>query len=91
MSRWPICAVMSSVGCLLLAMGHVASCAAGTLEIDAPAPAFHLPGVDGQQYSLESFRDANVLVIIFTCNHCPTAQAYEDRIVSVHTLGHDFR
>jgi thiol-disulfide isomerase/thioredoxin len=51
-----------------------------TLAIGSPAPDFHLPGVDGKTYSLDSFRDAKILVIVFTCNHCPTAQAYEDRI-----------
>ena len=45
-----------------------------------PAPDFNLPGVDGKRYSLNEFRNADVLVIIFTCNHCPTAQAYEGRI-----------
>ncbi len=55
-------------------------CPAGTLEINQPAPDFNLPGVDGKTYSLDSFRDAEVLVVVFTCNHCPTAQAYEDRI-----------
>jgi len=36
--------------------------------------------VDGKTYRLEDFADARVLVIVFTCNHCPTAQAYEERI-----------
>src|SRR5688500_16146314 len=54
-----------------------------TLHIGAPAPDFSLPGVDGKRYSLASFKDASVLVIIFTCNHCPTAQAYEDRIIKM--------
>ena len=51
-----------------------------TLEIGQRAPDFNLPGVDGRNYKLADFADANVLVIIFTCNHCPTAQAYEERI-----------
>jgi peroxiredoxin len=51
-----------------------------TLKIGSPAPNFSLPGVDGRTHSLDSFRDADILVIIFTCDHCPTAQAYEDRI-----------
>jgi peroxiredoxin len=51
-----------------------------TLKIGSPAPDFNLPGVDGEKHSLASFREADVLVIVFTCNHCPTAQAYEDRI-----------
>jgi peroxiredoxin len=54
--------------------------ARATLEIGAAAPDFSLPGVDGKTHTLESFRDADVLVVIFTCNHCPTSQAYEDRI-----------
>jgi peroxiredoxin len=51
-----------------------------TLKIGSAAPNFTLPGVDGKTYTLESFRDAEILAIVFTCNHCPTAQAYEDRI-----------
>jgi len=54
-----------------------------TLAIGASAPDFKLPGVDGKTYSLASFKNANILVIIFTCNHCPTAQAYEDRIIQL--------
>ncbi|HWK06200.1 MAG TPA: redoxin family protein [Puia sp.] len=52
-----------------------------TLAIGAPAPDFNLRGVDGNTYSLASFKKARILVIVFTCNHCPTAQAYEDRII----------
>jgi len=54
-----------------------------TLAIGAPAPDFNLPGVDGKNYSLASFNKAEILVIIFTCNHCPTAQAYENRIIQL--------
>src|ERR1035438_4897066 len=54
-----------------------------TLPIGAPAPAFSLPGTDGKTYTLSSFSKADVLVIVFTCNHCPTAQAYEDRIIQL--------
>jgi peroxiredoxin len=51
-----------------------------TLPIGSSAPDFHLPGVDGKTYSLSDFAPAKVLVVIFTCNHCPTAQAYEGRV-----------
>ncbi|MEO8584427.1 MAG: thioredoxin family protein, partial [Flavitalea sp.] len=51
-----------------------------TLKIGAAAPNFKLPGVDGKEYTLASFSNANILVVIFTCNHCPTSQAYEERI-----------
>src|SRR5437762_2942344 len=55
-----------------------------TLAIGATAPDFDLPGVDGRRYALKDFAAAPVLVVVFTCNHCPTAQAYEDRIRRLH-------
>src|SRR5688572_467158 len=54
-----------------------------TLPIGAKAPAFSLKGVDGKSYSLASFSKYKILVIIFTCNHCPTAQAYEERVIQL--------
>ena len=51
-----------------------------TLALGSPAPDFNLPGVDGRHHALRDFRAAKVLAVIFTCNHCPTAQAYEGRI-----------
>ncbi|MCX6238953.1 MAG: redoxin domain-containing protein [Bacteroidia bacterium] len=54
-----------------------------TLEIGLKALDFNLLGVDGKKYSLKDFHKAAVLVIVFGCNHCPTAQAYEDRIIDV--------
>jgi thiol-disulfide isomerase/thioredoxin len=54
-----------------------------TLEIGRQAPDFNLPGVDGRNYRLADFADAKILVVVFTCNHCPTAQAYEDRIIKL--------
>lgn len=53
-----------------------------TLEIGQTAPDFRLPDVNGKYVSLSDFSDSDVLVIIFHCNHCPTAQAYEDRMIS---------
>ena len=55
-----------------------------TLEIGDRAPDFDLPGVDGKQYRLKDFAAAKLLLVIFTCNHCPTAQAYEPRIMQLH-------
>lgn len=51
-----------------------------TLSIGATAPDFSLPGVDGKTYSLKDFKSAKVLMVVFTCVHCPTAQAYEDAL-----------
>ena len=42
-----------------------------TLELGRAAPAFRLPATDGKTYTLEDFAAAKVLVIFFTCNHCP--------------------
>ena len=42
-----------------------------TLQIDDKAPDFDLPATDGERYTLASFEDAAVLVVFFTCNHCP--------------------
>jgi peroxiredoxin len=55
-----------------------------TLPIGAAAPDFKLPGVDGKDHTLKDFAAARVLVVVFTCNHCPTAQAYEDRLIRLH-------
>jgi peroxiredoxin len=55
-----------------------------TLAIGAAAPDFTLPGVDGRTHRLKDFAGAKILVVLFTCNHCPTAQAYEDRIIKLH-------
>jgi len=71
---------------LLLLSSIIFSCFAADsdapppLSIGSKAPPFNLPGVDGKNYSLDSFKDSKILTVIFTCNHCPTAQAYEDRI-----------
>jgi len=51
----------------------------GKLAIGDKAPYFRLPNVDGKYVSIDDFSDSDVLVIYFTCNHCPTAQAYEER------------
>jgi thiol-disulfide isomerase/thioredoxin len=56
-----------------------------TLTIGSPLPSFSLPGIDGKKYTDQSFKDANFLMIIFTCAHCPTAQAYQERIKKLVT------
>ena len=68
----------------LTACGWSAPKGMKTLQIGAPAPDFELPGVDGKTHRLADFADAKVLAVIFTCNHCPTAQAYEERLIKLH-------
>lgn len=53
------------------------------LPIGEKAPDFSLPGVDGKTHSLRNFADKPVLVVMFTCNHCPYVQAYEDRLIAI--------
>jgi peroxiredoxin len=80
--------VINSVKSLLvcaIALGAAVSIAMAqephtTLAIGSRAPEFDLPGVDGKMHKLADYSSANILVIVFTCNHCPTAQLYEDRI-----------
>ncbi len=56
-----------------------------TLAIGAAMPPFSLPGIDGKTYTDKSFAKADILVMVFTCPHCPTAQAYEERIKKLTT------
>ena len=83
------CRIGMLCGLMLVAAPAFPATAAGAplsvkaLEIGQPAPDFELPGVDGKTYCLNDFKTAKVLIVVFTCNHCPTAQAYEDRIISL--------
>lgn len=54
-----------------------------TLPIGAPAPDFSLPGIDGKSHTLASLSTGPAVVLNFTCNHCPYAQAYEDRFMAL--------
>ena len=75
---------LTSFVLLVLATATVYAKDVKTLQLAAPAPELNLPGVDGRTYRLADFSDAKVLVVVFTCNHCPTAQAYEQRIIQLH-------
>lgn len=79
---WPLVAL------LLLASVARADDAHPILPIGSPAPDFALPGVDGKTHHLSDYSSSKVLVIVFTCNHCPTAQLYESRI---RRLADDYR
>jgi thiol-disulfide isomerase/thioredoxin len=65
---------------LLAAVTSVAATHPPVLPIGAPLPDFSLPGVDGKNHTPAEYAQAKVLMIVFTCNHCPTAQAYESRL-----------
>lgn len=53
------------------------------LERGDQAPEFELPGTDGTQYSLSDFSDDAALLLVFTCNHCPYAQAKMDALNAI--------
>ncbi len=55
------------------------------LALGSPAPDFALPGVDGQVHKLSDYASSPVLVVVFTCDHCPIAQMYERRIQQLAT------
>lgn len=54
-----------------------------TIDVGTAGPGFNLKGVDGQLHSLEDYSEANAVVVVFTCNHCPTAVEYEDRLIQL--------
>lgn len=82
---------LSSFSCLFICtillsavnLGYAADPRVETLAIGAAAPDFNLQGTDDKFYSLADFASSELLMIVFTCNHCPTAQAYEDRLIDL--------
>jgi len=86
MFRGLLCAVLLGFGFTLCMAADEGGPA--TLAIGAAAPDFCLPGIDGQTHCLKEYADSKILVIAFTCNHCPTAQLYESRI---QQLAADYR
>src|SRR5277367_2847280 len=68
---------------LLLTFTASAQTAHPILPLGSPAPDFSLPGVDGKNHRLADYASSPVLVVVFTCNHCPIAQMYEWRITQL--------
>ncbi|MFW6020212.1 MAG: thioredoxin family protein [Bacteroidales bacterium] len=76
------------IGLLIVFMGIVATGSAQQgLNVGDEAVEFNLLNVDGEYVSLEDYQDKEGVVVIFTCNHCPYAQAWEQRIINLH---HDY-
>lgn len=81
MRNWNRCIVTAvAVVLCLVGLGWSATKKIEPLKIGQKAPLFNLPGVDGRNHKLTDFGKTDILVVIFTCNHCPTAQAYEERM-----------
>ena len=77
MLRNPLFAILLM---LAMALALKADDAHPILSLGAQAPDFCLPGVDDKTHCLKDYASSKILVIVFTCNHCPTAQLYEERI-----------
>jgi len=54
------------------------------LPLGSAAPDFSLPGVDGKIHKLSDYASSKVLVVVFTCDHCPNAQMYEGRVTQLY-------
>src|SRR4029077_4224993 len=70
---------------LLLVSAASAETEHPVLALGSPAPEFSLPGIDGKVHRLADYAASPVLVVVFTCNHCPIAQMYEQRIQKLET------
>jgi peroxiredoxin len=75
-----------ALGFFLLAACCATLCAEShpILALGSPAPDFNLPGVDGKMHKLSDYAASRVLVVVFTCDHCPIAQVYEQRIEKLY-------
>jgi peroxiredoxin len=71
----------------LVALTLLVACrseAAPKLKVGDAAPAWSgIVGIDDQKHGLADYKDAKLVVLVFTCNHCPVAVAYEDRLVAL--------
>jgi thiol-disulfide isomerase/thioredoxin len=77
---------LESWRCLPIVVLALAGCSSGTdrsLPIGSSAPDFSLPGIDGKVHTLGEYAASRVLAVVFTCNHCPVAQRYEDRLKKI--------
>src|SRR5580704_4829110 len=72
-----------SITAMLLVVFAATSFAPTGYSVGDKATDFKLKNIDGKMVSLSDFKDAKGFIVIFTCNHCPFAKAYEDRIIAL--------
>ncbi len=76
-AKWTF--VLATLASVLAARGYAAE-----LKIGDAAPDFRgIIGIDDGRHSLADYKDAKLLVLVFTCNHCPVAKAYESRLIAL--------
>ena len=79
-----ICSRFKSLLVFATFLSMVAGCQAAKLKPGEAAPAWSdLQGIDGKPHALADYGDAKLVVLVFTCNHCPVAKAYEDRLIAL--------
>lgn len=80
--------VMLSGALVVVGLSVLTSCAFAEelteVKVGAKAPDWSgIIGIDDKQHSLADYSKAEIVVLVFTCNHCPVAVAYEDRLVAL--------
>jgi peroxiredoxin len=81
MNRW--CLALAVLSWFSVTVGARAGQFNSVLSIGDPAPAWKdLPGVDGNRHSMSDLQGREIVVVVFTCNSCPIASDYEDRIIA---------
>jgi peroxiredoxin len=80
-SRWTIGIGAASFATFIVAAGCMAA-----VEVGQKGPSFSsLAGVDGKDHGLADYAESKAVVLVFTCNHCPVAKAYEDRLIAIQS------
>lgn len=82
---------MRTIFYLLIVCGIISAFAPATVSpsgdvvgIGDKAPSFNLKNIDGKMVSLDDYKSEKGVIVVFTCNHCPYAVLYEDRIIALH-------
>ncbi len=79
-----VCAVLAVAACVSIAAEKGRSKFNNVVVVGDKAPDWaDLPGVDGKPHSLADYGDAKAVIVVFTCNHCPVAKAYEARLIEL--------
>ena len=76
---------MKKLGVLATVFITLCSFAFSGYNVGDKAMDFKLKNVDGKMVSLSDYKDAKGFIVVFTCNHCPFAKAYEGRIMDLNT------
>ena len=76
--------ILRSISIVIAILMYTSNANAVGYEIGDMAKDFSLKNVDGKMVSLSSYKDAKGVIVVFTCNHCPYAKLYEQRIIDLH-------